>query len=221
MYGTDIPVTLPAGSTLWLNGQEADLSVVSSEEGSYYATYQMPELFYGTYQVEITREGMESYRTLTDYQGTGGEFDFSDVVLMPDQDTMDTLTEQFPADYEAIISAALSDQEFSAVSSLFSEAALDEGQAEYLYENLQETAYSGERGRGLTRVEMGDLRMTFISPQESYVGEPEDVVMYVEGIATTYHTYDGRTEETDSDQASWTVAYHLEDGIWKLQNFQW
>ena len=38
---------------------------------------------------------------------------------------------------------------------------------------------------------------------------------------STYHSYDGMTEEENSDSASWTVAYHLEDGVWKLQNFQW
>src|SRR5699024_2520359 len=69
MYGTDVPVTLPVGSTLFLNGQEADLAAVSSENGSYYETYRIPELFYGTYQAEIVREGMETCRIVVDYQG--------------------------------------------------------------------------------------------------------------------------------------------------------
>ena len=221
MYGTDVPVTLPVGSTLLLNGQEADLAAVSSENGSYYETYRIPELFYGTYQAEIVREGMETCRIVVDYQGEGGEFDFSGITLMPDQETMNTLTEQFSSDYETILGAALTGQDFDTISALFSEEALEEGEVEYLYENLQSTAYDAERGRGLTRIEMGDLSMTFISPGDSYVGEPEDVVMNIDGTVSTYHSYDGMTEEENSDSASWTVAYHLEDGVWKLQNFQW
>ena len=34
---------------------------------------------------------------------------------------------------------------------------------------------------------------------------------------TAYYTYDGEAEEEETGNDTWDIRYHLENGVWKLQ----
>ena len=217
LYGENISVTVPAESELLLNGQTPDMKEADAEDGTFYSVYEIPALFYGTYQVEIRQEGMETYRKLVDYQGNSDAFDFYNVYLMPDRETMGALTEQFAADYGALLDSALKGQDFDTVSSYFTETALEDGAAEENYNNLKDSAYSSKKEYGITRCELSNISIEFVSPADSYVSEPGDVILRIHGDMTAYYTYDGETEEEETGNDTWDIRYHLENGVWKLQ----
>ena len=216
LYGTDVTVTVPEGSEILMNGQTLDTAVKVSDDNGR-SVYEIPELYYGTYQVEIGAEGMESYKALVDYQGYGDAFDFYYVWLMPDEETRELLMEQMVSDLTVYLDSSLKGQDFDTISDLFTREALKQGEMEYGYEYLSQDAYDSAAGYGFTRYEISDISICFQDPRNSYQEDAAEISMELKGRMTAWYAYDGQEEAEEYDRY-WYARYSREDGEWKLES---
>ena len=215
LYGTDVTVTVPEGSEILMNGQTLDTAVKVSDDNGR-SVYEIPELYYGTYQVEIGAEGMESYKALVDYQGYGDAFNFYYVWLMPDQETRELLMEQMVSDLTVYLDSSLKGQDFDTIYDLFTREALKQGEMEYEYEYLSQDAYDSAEGYGITGYEISDISICFLDPRDSYQEDSAEIFMELTGRMTTHYAYDGQEEAEEYDRY-WNARYSREDGEWKLE----
>lgn len=221
MYGEEVPISFPENASVTINGAALDASALENSgsygEDSWYEGYVLPHVFYGGYQVRISQEGMEPWTKLVEYGGDAGAFDFTDVFLMPTQETADALMKQYGQISQEYFSAALNGGEFRDLESYFTRDALEEGDAEREFQEIRESAYDSREQRGCLSMEVSDIRGEAVPVTEYYDAVPGDVVLNITGTVTTIQENGSGTPRETSEETSWQVCFHQEDGVWKLR----
>ena len=108
-----------------------------SDDGEDQLT--IPYLFAGTYQFEVSQDGMEPYRALLDVEYSDDYFYSAD--LMPAQETVDALKEQAAEDMQTIFNNILNGLGYDSVQNLFVNGVGDgscQEDYEYALQNFQE-----------------------------------------------------------------------------------
>lgn len=136
---SNIQFQIPENAVLRLNGvvPEAENEVT---DGWKYIT--IPYLFTGTYQMEVTEDGMEPYRKIIHVSSYGCDDTYA--TLVPSQETLGVVAGQIGSDIQKIIEGGLYGKTFSEIQSLFSQNALQEGYVQDDYEELLRMKDNGE-----------------------------------------------------------------------------
>lgn len=224
MYGENVEIRVPQNAVLTINGKELGAdgfgTLEYADEDAFYDTYLLPHVFYGGYQIRIEKEGMEPWTKTVEYSGSSDAFDFSDVYLYPDGETVDELLKLYGEAGQEYFSAALSGEDFSALQTYFTGEALEEGGVEDEFEDIQEAAYDAEDGYGILSVEISGLQAESVSAGEYYDARPGDVVLELSAtVALTRGTGGGAPREAGGER-EWPrpVCFRMEEGVWKIHN---
>lgn len=220
MYGEEVEIRIPKNASLIMNGTELDTSALErageNSEDSGYDSYILPHVFYGGYQIQILQEGMETWSRLVEYSGGSSDFDFSDVYLMPTQETVDTLLGQYGEISQAYFTAAMSGGSFQTLEAYFTREALEEGSIENEFDEVRENTYSSSEGNGCLAVEISAMEGRAVSPEEYYDARPGDVVLDITGTVTTTNVYGSSGPRETSEETRWQACFRREDNAWKL-----
>ena len=220
MYGEEVEIRIPKNASLIMNGTELDTSALErageNSEDSGYDSYILPHVFYGGYQIQILQEGMETWSRLVEYSGGSSDFDFSDVYLMPTQETVDTLLGQYGEISQAYFTAAMSGGSFQTLEAYFTREALEEGSIENEFDEVRENTYSSSEGNGCLAVEISAMEGRAVSPEEYYDARPGDVVLDITGTVTTTNVYVPRDRAKQARKTRWQACFRREDNAWKL-----
>lgn len=223
LYGEDVEIRVPKQALLILNGEEIGRDTLQKTEGEEtYDTYLLPNLFYGGYQIQLVQEGMETWTRLVEYSGNAAEFDFSDICLQPDQDTVDTLLQLYGEAGQAYFSAAMNGGSFSGLEQYFAGEALEQGSLEEEFQDVQEGIYDAKDGYGTISVEISDLQAESAPADTYYDSRPGDVILNLRGtVAVTSGSGSGLPREAGGER-EWPepVCFRMEDGVWKICNPQ-
>ena len=215
-YGTDIELTVPAGSTVLLNGAAPSGAAVTNDDGTE-DVYTIPALFYGTYQLEISQEDMEPYTEAVEYDGYENLY-YGDLKLVPDADLTVSLTKQFGNDFQKYLSAAFAGSDFSAVQDLFTADAVKNEKVQPYYKNIQDDLYTIDRGYGIIDIELDSISIDFDPYSSISDQKPTDIVMTVKcNYNAEWYYSDSGDVETEKYEDSFMAAYAKENGTWKLK----
>lgn len=128
----NVSFQIPSGATLKLNGVEVTEGTITEDE--YTKSITLPYLFVGSYQMEVTAEGMEPYRTMTYVNNYGCDDGYVELHLS--QETVDAVAVQAGEDLKRILDSALAGESFETVQDCFSQEALNENNVREKYEEL-------------------------------------------------------------------------------------
>lgn len=204
----DAAFTIPAQASMTLNDVEVKGASEPAGEFKRMQTITIPYLFLGSYQMEITEEGMEPFRKIITICDYGCEDNY--IKLIPTEDTKEALVEQLGADLKKIIESALAEKNFSTVQDCFSKSALIEEDIQYDYEQLFEL----KRDKGIVSLDMNNIRA-------SVEDDTEGSVIHLNVKMDSYEVYSSywRDElETYNETLELHVYYIREDDTWKLLN---
>lgn len=134
----NIELYVPNETMVTLNGQDVrSMAQEVSDDGEDQLT--IPYLFAGTYQFEVSQDGMEPYRALLDIEYNDDYFYSAD--LVPAQETVDALKEQAAEDMQTIFNNILNGLGYDSVQNLFVNGVGDgncQEDYEYALQNFQE-----------------------------------------------------------------------------------
>lgn len=200
-------ITVPENATVKLNGEKIEDSKSSEQEGMKQAT--IPSLFQGQYQLEVSEEGMESYRDIIEIDSaTFGE----SITLVPTEEEKEKLAEQFGKDLEKILTSAVAKEDFSKMRELFSEEAMKRSFIKSSYEELYRIMDT--EGTVIQSFDISDIKMTLENYYDNKLSF--DVSMKIKTTSKRFWSEQPETEEKESEE---TVTYVKEKDGWKLQNF--
>lgn len=200
-------ITAPAGAKVTLNGKEAAKENVTEDE--YGQTITFPYLFAGTYQLEVTAEGMNPYRELLNVMSGSGSS--TSVTLVPSKEAREEVAQQYADDLKTVLDKAAAGAPFSEVEDVFSSQAVSDNYTENAYEKLCDVFADGE----IVSYTISDIEVT-VQDGLAYTDTVSlDVEMQYE---KTYQSFWTNRQET----SDWTlyeyVSYTNEDGEWKLND---
>ncbi|MDO5337639.1 MAG: hypothetical protein Q4E89_09365 [Eubacteriales bacterium] len=206
--------TVPKGASVTLNG--AEVGVDKWAEGSWQS-FGIPYLFRGTYQLEVSMDGMETYRN--NLRLTKNRQDFT-IQLLPDTEIQNAILKQAEEDIERILSAALTDKSFGTVSDVFSTDALKDGSIQSAYNDLRAKASIGEEG--VTWLEITNMKGILTARENAYnTNEENDMIVSLSGHVNEKYIY--LSEQTNSlvnDAREFEIeikaVYTRINGLWKL-----
>lgn len=206
--------TIPKGASVTLNGVEVEVNKWA--EGNWQS-FGIPYLFRGAYQLEVSMDGMETYRN--NLRITKHKQDFT-IQLLPDSDMQNAILKQAEEDIEKILSAALTDKSFGIVSDVFSTDALKDGSIQAAYNDLRTKASIGEEG--VTWLEITNMKGTLSAREKAYnTNEENDMIVSLSGHVNEKFIY--MSEQTNSlvnDTREFEIqiraVYTRSNGQWKL-----
>lgn len=150
----NVDVEVPEGAKVTFNQVELSKEWASEKDG--LTCYTIPELFRGEYQVEISMEGMKTYRIL--FQTYEESIHISR--MEPTDEIKEALAEQLVTDAQEIVQNAIDGKSFSSVEAYFDESAIEENDIKDAYEQLQKLAGKGDNS-GLVSYEVSDLVVNY------------------------------------------------------------
>ena len=203
-------IYVPEGASVKLNGETISLETAADSNADQNSlSTVIPYIFYGTYQLEVSAEGMETYCTelyIDEYSST--EYYIS---LVPSEETKEQLAQQYGTDLKAILENAAAGTDFSEISSYFSSSASKDSYVQSDYEYLSNLA----ENESLLSYDISDIRVTV----DSFDAEDHVVQLYVQmQLTTTSTSYWSSEPRSDTDEISAYVSYIREDNEWKLQD---
>lgn len=138
---TNVGFTIPKGAALRLNG--AEILVNKKAEGDWQ-TFAIPYLFRGSYQLEVSMEGMETYREELSVRENDS---MKEVTLLPAQAAKEELLLKAEQDVKGILDAAFTKKSFGTISDYFSTESLKDGTIQQAFNDLKRLAsIGGETG---------------------------------------------------------------------------
>lgn len=207
-----VTLYLPPGSSVSLNGEE--IAMEEAEEDSGTVALELPWLFAGDYQLQVSKAGMETYRTNLSLESSDAGFQY-EVMMRPARKLEQELVEKSGAAIQRILQSALTGKDFSTVSDLFSAQAIESGQAEEDYNEIKDVRSDGKR-EGVTFFEIYGLEGQISLEQTSEDGA---LTMEMEGSAKKRYVLEflGRlNQEISEGTIQLNFDYVKEDGEWRL-----
>ena len=209
---------IPENASLSLNGITVEASgyEVNQEEVSEGQKYiSVPYLFTGTYQMEVTEEGMEPYRKLITVNSYGCEDTY--VRLVPSMETVDAVAAQVGPAVKQIMESALSGADYSQVEALFSQNPQynddnyfrDEYQE--LTKDLSAEMLSAGSDSGIVSLQLSNI-VSRVNEVSGDMISFETVIDVAETYRRSWSSVPGEDEYTISSY----VNFVKEDGAWKL-----
>lgn len=202
----DAAFTIPAQASMTLNDVEVKGTSEPAGEFKRMQTITIPYLFLGSYQMEITEEGMEPFRKIITINNYGCEDNY--INLMPSEDTKAALVEQFGVDLKKIMESALAEKNFSEVQDCFSKSARIEEDIQYNYEEL----FQLKRDKEIVSLDIKNIRA---SVEDDTEGSVIHLNVKMDSCAI-YPSYWRDELETDNKTLELHVYYIREDDTWKL-----
>lgn len=214
---TDVTITVPEDTELLVNGMKPETEPVMHRE-AYTKEYTIPKMFMGIYSIELQAENRDPYYDDIQVSAENRAFSYEGITMEPDQALMDALIQQFGQNYQAILEASVNRADFSTVEQYFTRQAVEEGRAQNLYANACSQAYDPERGTGIIRYQMSDIKGQPVSIVKSGYAVDGDVVMEIRSVMSYSYIKDGM-EMSDTQNSAGLLCFHQEDGQWKIQSF--
>lgn len=208
----DISFYLPEDSEFWLNGEQVESREKEESQGT--VPLHFPWLFAGDYQVQVTGEGMETYRMNLSLSFSDGGLRH-EVVLRPSRELETELTERSGSALQLLLQNALTGQDFGTVSQLFTEEAVEDGTAAEEYNAIKGIRSDG-RVEGVTFLEIYELEGQIPMGQKVGAGR---VPMKVKGYGKKRYVseYMGRLVQDISEGVlQLQFDYVKENGQWRL-----
>ncbi len=211
LYAKDVNLNVPAEAEVALNGETVSSEYEAADpDDSSRKEITFPYLFAGDYQMEITEEGMRTYRTVLAVDEYGVDTSYYD--LKPSSEILESLSQQAGEDIQTILEAAVDGKSFAKIEELFSSDTLVDGDAQDDYESLIEQI----KGNGSTS---GVITFSLDNMKVSSEGDASDQGIELTVTAdrsVTYRRYYG--SGSDDDNITMYCDYVKEDGEWKLTN---
>ncbi len=210
LYSSDVAVNIPAAAELELNGVPVSSELKKKDgEDSSRAVVTFPYLFAGSYQLKVSEEGMEEYRSLMNVTDSGSDTDY--IRLVPSKEILEAVCEQAGKDIQAVLEAAQDDKSFSSVKDLFSDSARKDGYAESDYDYLvKKIAGTGMSDGGVNSFSLKKMKMSAQSEAEG----AEIRVSVKANRSVSYRSY--RSNPSISDKITLEFTYTRDGGDWKL-----
>lgn len=202
---------LPSGSQLYLNGEEVEFENTTEEDGTL--AVEIPWMFEGDYQMQVTKDGMETYQTNLTIKSQEEGFQY-EVIMRPARQLEKELVEQSGTAIQLILQNALSGKDFGTVSDLFCEEAIESGEAAEEYNAIKEIRSDG-RAEGVTFFEIYNLEGQ-ISTQTTEEG---GLYMEMQGNGKKRYVSEfmGRlNQEISEGVLKLDFEYVLENDQWRL-----
>lgn len=203
----DLQFQIPVGASMTLNGAEISDASETTEGNWKYIT--IPYLFTGEYQLEVSGEGMESYRKVIDIYEYGCDDNY--IELIPSEETMQTTADQAGNDIKKILESALAGKSFKEVQDLFSKESLNDGYVKDNYEKLLEIRGDG-RKTGIVTLKISNIVSSIDGEANMEIIRLKTKVDRQE----TYRQYWSDELGKSSETITCYVTYVKEDGVWKL-----
>lgn len=208
----DYTLTVPSGVKVKFNDTQLNEEYLSSEENGY-ASYVIPELFHGEYQITLTQENMEDYTTtISTYDG---QYYLDQMILK--NDVQKELIQTAGNTMKQIYDAGFKEAAFDTIADLFTEDKVIRAEMESNYSDFCYTIGDNDE-IGLQKVDFSN-----VSGTASY--ETIDGALYVYvtlnyDYTATYGITDWLTYEittnTYSDYGSNDYTFLYENGKWNL-----
>jgi uncharacterized membrane protein YvbJ len=112
----DYKITVPLGVKVVLDGTELNSNYITSKDTAFN-TYEIPEIFYGDYKLELTQENMDTINTTISITNTGY---YVKQMNLKQEVQAEVINEAGNA-MKAIYDTALSDGNFDQIAGMFSE----------------------------------------------------------------------------------------------------
>lgn len=207
---TDVQFTVPENAQVSLNGEKVDDSDASVEDGM--KTITIPYMFVGEYQMTVSEEGMEEYRTMLQVSSSGAQEDY--IELAPSQETIEEVAAQAGDDIQTIVESALSGKDFSEIESLFTEEALSERDIQEDYKDLVEELKGDGSTTGIISLQLSNAKVEL-----DYASGSGNIDFYItmDKKETYYRSWSDTPGESDYPLTAYSY-YQKEDGEWKLNN---
>lgn len=209
-WAHDITFRIPVNAQITFNGTQVKTAAENIENGR--KEFTIPYLFVGDYQVEVTAEGMMPYRKLMHIDQYGS--DYTNIDLVPSQETIESLSQQAGEDLMTIIEHAMNGSPFSEVESLFSQNGINEGYVMDDYAAFLEIRGDGRKS-GITSLQISNVICTLDYVDSSYI------TLDITADKTMTYLYQGWSSvSTQQDDYSIHTycTYELEDNSWKLSS---
>lgn len=207
-WAQNVSYTIPEGATLSLNGEVVDESDATVEDGR--KTVEIPYLFTGDYQMQVTEDGMEPYCKYTTVSAYGSEENYID--LVPSDETLTALGEQAGNDIKFIVESALQGKSFKDVQDVFAASVLESNNIKSYYEDVANKIKSGGSMQ-LTGLGISNMNAVLsTNPTSSEVSMQVSAVM-----KENYLNYWNEPDEESRDVQFYVTYRKTEDG-WKLTN---
>lgn len=198
-------LAFPKGAAVKLNGVElTDKYLDTSQDDGWFDVYKIPEMFYGTYEIEVELDGYEPY--LAEKLLSSGGFRIDLDQLSVTRETTEELEKQAGEDLKKLYTALCARQSFDSVKDLFTDRNTFQQSLVSGYENQ----LNSFRSDSLISLKMDHLEA------ESSTGTTE---VMISGDYTTKSIYSGYSGDREEDYSSSKRIYmrYVRDGeSWKL-----
>lgn len=204
-----INAAIPEGASIAVDGRQIQPNDPKTEGGMQF--FQIPYLFSGEHQVEVTKEQMEPQRILFDPERDG---EISVSYLIPAAETKQALANQVNQDMQALLTAALEGKPVGAVKDLFLSDADTQDEVRAGYEDLAGIRPQDADDTGVLYVRLNPLACSF---SVSGYGDGQQVKINCRTEGTKQYRYwRASGVETKPLEIRFDASYRLEDGKWKL-----
>lgn len=201
-------ITVPENATVKLNGEK--IKGKEKLDGNGMKEINIGDMFKGTYQLEVSEDGMKTYKDMLEIDSIMGE---ERVKLLPAEKEKEKLVKQFGEDLESILNAAISKKDFNAVKEVFSEDAQKRSYIKSSYEGLSKI--TNQEGTVIHSFELSNIKMSL----SDYYGRKNeitfDVTMNVKSNCKKFWSEEVQTVEKEKREM---ITYVKEGKIWKLRN---
>lgn len=201
-------IIVPENATVKLNGEK--IKGKEKLDGNGMKEINIGDMFKGTYQLEVSEDGMKTYKDMLEIDSIMGE---ERVKLLPAEKEKEKLVKQFGEDLESILNAAISKKNFNAVKEVFSEDAQKRSYIKSSYEGLSKI--TNQEGTVIHSFELSNIKMSL----SDYYGRKNeitfDVTMNVKSNCKKFWSEEVQTVEKEKREM---ITYVKEGKIWKLRN---
>ncbi len=201
------PLSFPKGSKVKINGIElSEKYLDASQDNALQDLYTIPEMFYGTYEIQVDLDGYEPYtgKAMMSSQGLYLSTDSMQI----SKETAEELEKQAGADLQALYEAVIAQDDFDEVAGLFTDRAL-------LKQGIV-SDYERQVSEFKSKSPLVSLKMDSMEAK----GSTSSSEVYLEGryqADYVYTTYSGNTRnETSNGNKSVTMRYVRDGDEWKL-----
>ncbi len=208
----DYNITVPTGAKVIFEGEELSSNYIT-EENNGWTYYNIPQLFYGNYDILVTQDYMEDVKAVVSTYDGG--YYVNEMYLK--EETKEELIREAGKSFEEIYKAGFSNASFDQIASMFSE---EHDVREYMESDYSNFVYNLglDDETGLRKVDFNNV--TGSASHEVYDGKNYVYVDINYEYTATYTSYDWWTSDistnTYSDYGSTQFTYVLENEKWVL-----
>ncbi len=201
-------ITVPEKAIVKLNGEKIRGKEKLDRNGM--KEIDMGDMFRGTYQLEVSEDGMKTYKDMLEIDSfVGGKR----IELIPEEKEKEKLVKQLGDDIESLLNAAIAKKDFNAVKELFSEDAQKRSYIKSAYEGLYRI--TDQEGTVIHSFDLSNIKMTM----SDYYGRRNEMMLEVKmTVKSNCKKFWSEEIQTSEKEERGIITYVKEGKKWKLKN---